>query len=130
MTSSKWAHTLICHTTMRRNPNNFPYNPGHVTLWCVEVGLVANAREGSKQEHDWSRVHVWTHTHTHTHHAHIQYYKIRFYWSLRYIRHTNCVHTNILYRKCEILLQIICLNAGNVTLNFSKNVISYSRFCD
>ncbi len=27
---------------MRRNPINFLYNSGHVTLWCVEVGQVAN----------------------------------------------------------------------------------------
>ncbi len=25
---------------MRRNPINFQYNPGHVTLSCVEVGPV------------------------------------------------------------------------------------------
>ncbi len=29
---------------MRRNPSNFLYNLGHVTLWCVEVGPVENAR--------------------------------------------------------------------------------------
>ncbi len=45
MTSSKWVDTLICHTTMRRNPINFLYNTGHVTLWCVEVGHVTNASE-------------------------------------------------------------------------------------
>ncbi len=56
MTSSKRADILICHTTMRRNPINFLYNPGYVTLWDVEVGPVANAREGSTQEHDWARV--------------------------------------------------------------------------
>ncbi len=54
--SSKWVGTLICHTTMRRNPINIIYNSGHVTLWCVEVGPVANAREGSTQEHDRARV--------------------------------------------------------------------------
>ncbi len=32
VTSSKRAHTLICHTIMRRNPINFLYNPGHVTI--------------------------------------------------------------------------------------------------
>ncbi len=32
MTSSKRADTFIWHTTMRRNPINFLYNPGHVTL--------------------------------------------------------------------------------------------------
>ncbi len=48
--------TLVCHTTMHRNPINFLYNPGYMTLWCVEVGPVANAREGSTQEHDWARV--------------------------------------------------------------------------
>ncbi len=26
-----------------------------MTLWCVEVGPVANAREGSTQEHDIAR---------------------------------------------------------------------------
>ncbi len=41
---------------MRRNPINLRYNPGHVSLWCVEVGPVANAREYSMQEHDWARV--------------------------------------------------------------------------
>ncbi len=41
---------------MRRNPINFLYDPGHVSLWCVEVGPVANARESSKQEHDWARM--------------------------------------------------------------------------
>ncbi len=41
---------------MRRNLINFLYNPGHVTLWSVEVGPVANAREGSMQEHDWASV--------------------------------------------------------------------------
>ncbi len=45
VTSSKQPNTLICHTTMRRNPINFLYNPGHVIIWCVEVGPVANARE-------------------------------------------------------------------------------------
>ncbi len=44
VTSSKRADTLICHTTMHRNPINFLYHLGHVTLWCVEVGPVANAR--------------------------------------------------------------------------------------
>ncbi len=57
--SSKRADTLICHTTMRRNPINFLYNSGHVTLWCVEVGPVANAREGSTQEHDQASVRYW-----------------------------------------------------------------------
>ncbi len=56
VTSNKQANTLICHTTMCSNPINFLYNLDHVTLWCVEVGLVANAREGSTQEHDWARV--------------------------------------------------------------------------
>ncbi len=56
VTSSKQADTLICHTTLRMNPVNFLYNPGHMTLWCVEVGSVANAREGSTQEHAWARV--------------------------------------------------------------------------
>ncbi len=55
VTSSMQADTLICHATMRRNSINFLYNPGHVTLWCVKVGLVANARDGSMQEHDWAR---------------------------------------------------------------------------
>ncbi len=32
VTSSKLVDTLICHTTMRRNPINFIYNSGHVTL--------------------------------------------------------------------------------------------------
>ncbi len=41
---------------MRRDPINFLYNTGHTTLWCMEVGPVANAREGSMQEHDWARV--------------------------------------------------------------------------
>ncbi len=52
MTSSKREDSLICHTTMRRNLINFLYNSGHVTLWCVEVGPLANARESSTQEHD------------------------------------------------------------------------------
>ncbi len=56
VTCSKWADILICHTTMQRNPITIPYNLGHVTLWCVEVGLVANAKEGSTQEHDQARV--------------------------------------------------------------------------
>ncbi len=46
MTSSKQVDTLICHTTMCKNLINFLYNPGHVTLWCVEVGPMANARGG------------------------------------------------------------------------------------
>ncbi len=29
-----------------------------MTLWCLEVGPVANAREGSMQEYDWAKVHV------------------------------------------------------------------------
>ncbi len=37
MISSKWVDTLICHTTMCRNSINILYNPGHVTLWCLEV---------------------------------------------------------------------------------------------
>ncbi len=49
MTSSKQADTLICHTTMCRNPINFLYNSGHVTLWCVEVCRVVNSREGSSK---------------------------------------------------------------------------------
>ncbi len=56
VTSSKWADTLICHTTMCRNPVSFLYNPGDMTLWCVEVSPVANAKECSMQEHDWARV--------------------------------------------------------------------------
>ncbi len=56
VTSSKQADTLICHTTMHRNSINFLYNPGHVSLWCLEVVPVANAREGSTKEHDWARV--------------------------------------------------------------------------
>ncbi len=38
---------------MSMNPINFLYNQGHVTLGCMEVGLVANARECSMQELDW-----------------------------------------------------------------------------
>ncbi len=56
VTSSKRVDTLICQTTIRRNPINFLYIPAHVTLWCVEVGPVVNAREGSMQEHDRARV--------------------------------------------------------------------------
>ncbi len=41
--ASEW--TLICHTTMCRNFINFPYNPDHMILWCLEVVRVANARE-------------------------------------------------------------------------------------
>ncbi len=48
MTSSKWADTLICHTTMRRNAINFLHNPGHMTLWCLEVVLVVYARVAEK----------------------------------------------------------------------------------
>ncbi len=59
MISSKEVNTLICYTTMHSNPINFLYSPGHMTFWCVEVGLVANAREGSTQEHDL--VYVRTH---------------------------------------------------------------------
>ncbi len=51
--------TLVCHTTMHRNFINFPCNPGHVTPLCLEVVLVANAREGSTQEHNWARVWPW-----------------------------------------------------------------------
>ncbi len=43
---------------MCRNPVNFLYNPGHVTLLCVEVGPVANGTEGSTQEHNCARVEV------------------------------------------------------------------------
>ncbi len=32
VTSSKRSDTLRCHNTMRRNPINFLYNQGHVTL--------------------------------------------------------------------------------------------------
>ncbi len=56
MTSSKGVDTLICHTTISSNPINFLYNSGHVTLWCVEEGPVANGREGSTQEHDQAKV--------------------------------------------------------------------------
>ncbi len=56
MTFSKWADTLICNTTIHRNPINFLWNLGQVILWCVEVGPVANAKEGSTQEHDRARV--------------------------------------------------------------------------
>ncbi len=41
---------------MCRNPINFLYNPGRVILWFVEVGPVANAREGSMQEDDRAKV--------------------------------------------------------------------------
>ncbi len=44
VTSSKQVHIHICHTTMCRNFINFLYNPGHVTLWCLEVVLVVYAR--------------------------------------------------------------------------------------
>ncbi len=79
---------------MCRNPITFLYNLGHVTLWCWQKcnlnisqiffessilnldslmcgsksGLVANAREGSMQEHNRARV-----THTFTPHIHTQY---------------------------------------------------------
>ncbi len=43
------------HTTMHRNSINILYNPSHVTLWCLEVVPVANAREDSTQEHDCTR---------------------------------------------------------------------------
>ncbi len=50
MTSSKRVYTLICHTTIgttiRRNNINFLCNPGHVTLWCMEVVPVVYARVG------------------------------------------------------------------------------------
>ncbi len=55
VTFSKQADTLICRTTICRNPIKFLYDSGHVTLSCVEVGPVANAREGSTQEHDRAR---------------------------------------------------------------------------
>ncbi len=48
---------------MRRNPINFLYSLGHMILWCVEVDPVANAREGSTQEHDWARVPIGGHGH-------------------------------------------------------------------
>ncbi len=67
--SSKQADTLIYHITMRRNSISFLYNLDHMTLWCVEVGPVANAREGSMQEHDWARVHVSKAECIHTNHA-------------------------------------------------------------
>ncbi len=44
---------------MSRNPSNFLYNLGHVTLSCEEIDLVANAREGSMQEHNWARVYIY-----------------------------------------------------------------------
>ncbi len=47
VTSSKRAETLICHTTI--HSINFLYNPGHVTLWFLEVGPVSNAREVTSQ---------------------------------------------------------------------------------
>ncbi len=43
MTPSKRVDTLICHTTMRRHSINFLYNPGHMTIWCLEVVLVVYA---------------------------------------------------------------------------------------
>ncbi len=58
VTSSKQVDTIICHTTMHWNTNNVLYNRGHVILYCVEVSQVANAREGSMQEHDSARVHI------------------------------------------------------------------------
>ncbi len=30
-----------------------------MTVWCVEVGPVANAREGSVQEHNWAKVEMY-----------------------------------------------------------------------
>ncbi len=56
MTSSKRVDTLICHTTMHCHSINFLYNPGHLILCCLEIVPMANAREGSMQEHDWARV--------------------------------------------------------------------------
>ncbi len=56
VTSSTRPDTLICHTTMHGNSINFLYNPHHVTLWCLKVVPVANAKEGSTQEHNWARV--------------------------------------------------------------------------
>ncbi len=43
---------------MRSDPINFLYNLDNVTLWCVEVGPVANAREGLMQEHNRAWVHI------------------------------------------------------------------------
>ncbi len=42
--SGKQVETLIWHTTMCRNSINFLYNPGHVTLWYLEVVSVIYAR--------------------------------------------------------------------------------------
>ncbi len=36
--------SLMCHTTMRSNSIYFLYNPGHVTLGCLEVVPVVYAR--------------------------------------------------------------------------------------
>ncbi len=41
MTSNSRVDNLIFHAAMCRNPINCLYNPGHVTLSCVEVGPVA-----------------------------------------------------------------------------------------
>ncbi len=44
MTSSKPVDTLTCHTTMHGNAINFLYNPGYVTLLCLEVVPVVFGR--------------------------------------------------------------------------------------
>ncbi len=49
----------IYPTIMYRNPINFLYNLGNVIIWCVEVGPVSNAKEGSTQEHNRVRVIFW-----------------------------------------------------------------------
>ncbi len=40
--ASEWK--IICHTTMCRSSNDFLYNPGHRTLWYLEVVPVVYAR--------------------------------------------------------------------------------------
>ncbi len=42
--ASEWTLSWICYTTMCRNSINFLDNPGHVTLWWLEVVLVVYAR--------------------------------------------------------------------------------------
>ncbi len=58
LTSSKRADTLICHTTMRRGPRHFLYNPGHMPLWWLQVVPVlysSHAIPHDRTHNEWSQ---------------------------------------------------------------------------
>ncbi len=100
----------------------FFYNPGQVTLWCIEVGQVVNARDGSTEAHNFSRVtrllhvegRVWAHLHKTLQVAMV---KTLMKWSLT---------ETYLTKLRELLKRLMYISRHN-SQNQVKQIVSFGR---